>query len=735
MTTQERVQTANKERQVSSPATFRRAALLRWLPAAIIAGLSVWMTIAWGHLIGTVVRYYSPLPFWDYWDTVTRWQLLTHHDLVRALWDQHNEHRMVFPNLIFDADYWLFAGREKLPLVLNVVFYFCVWAVLSAAVFMSRTQRYVSICAALLAGILMAWEGAALEVGGAFLVQWPLMLVFSAAALFLLGTLPGTARPRSCLAAAIGCAVVANYSAANGLFFWPILLLAAWVLRLSKVSVAILAVSAAFFSALYFVGYQFTGQTNFAALLRHPVYSVDFTAAYLGSPFTVVAPWFGVVVGFGIFAGVVAFAVIAVRRGLARSRVAVVLFGVYLLCVVTALLTTVGRMNPKDLTFGAATAQRYIITPLIADSCLLLLSAWLFANRRTLVATVASMIFVFSIYRTDHSHGVRDWLEFPKYIFRRTQLVSAAAQSGIADSLLLTNVYPGAQTVKEGLVILRENHLSVFATGRANWLGKPALSVVHLVSYKQLPGAVTHVFPIRDGLVVAGWTDSPRSIWAPQQLVFLNERQIVVGLGEKLPGGMPRDFASMDTPQGLAWVGFVNLDIPSTSYTAFVVNDRRVSLSRVGNTLPVPAIRIGTAEETGPVIAGIRWHPTGSWVEKGVFSVRPSKMPAGIDYYESWNGSDANVGSIRSEAFPTPAGNCVVLNGANGPSIDDLSETLVDADTGQVIASVPLESGNTNWHYWTVLIPSGVRNLRLQAEDNGQGWGEWLVIGEPRSCK
>jgi hypothetical protein len=159
------------------------------------------------------------------------------------------------------------------------------------------------------------------------------------------------------------------------------------------------------------------------------------------------------------------------------------------------------------------------------------------------------------------------------------------------------------------------------------------------------------------------------------------------------------------------------------------------ALVRVGHLTTIAPIRAASADQVGARIPALTLHLQGNWLKNGALPVKPKEMPDAVDYYESWDGNDAATGVIESDPFATPMGSCVVLSGANGPSSADLSEILLDADTHQTIAAVPLEGFDTSWHFWQVKIPAGIRHLQIRAEDGGQGWGEWLAIAEPRTCK
>jgi hypothetical protein len=693
------------------------------------------MAIIWIHFGRTVIGSYSPLPYFDYWDTVTKIHGYRHLD-IRAFWQQHSEHRIVFPEIIFAADYLFFRGREILPIALNAFFYFGMWLLFSAAQYGNkRIPLFVRLCTILLAGIVMGWEGAAFSIGAAFLVQWSLLLAGATLALFLLTCVPGSRQASMFLAGSIACALVCTYSSANGLLFWAVILLAAWILRLTKLQLLILAASGAASIGLYFVGYQFSSGANFGALLAHPFYALSFVAAYLGMPFTVVGPRLGISVGLFELAVYLAFVLRAAKRGWLNARPSVVFLGLYLLCLLTAAITALGRMNPQDPVFGAATAHRYILVPLTAQAALLLTAGWLLANSRYHLWVSFVTVFVLCFVITGKSRRIRDWSDFAKNSFSNCQSASLAFESGVEDPGLMGTVFPGAAPVKQALEILRKNRLSTFADGRMDWLGRPASAVFRFVSNEREAGAVTASYPLESGLVVLGWTDSPRTIWHPQELVFLDGQERIIGFGRKLPGGVPHGLASAETPESIAWVGFVNLSFQSKSFSSYVVESRGRALVPVGKTTAIPPIRILDYDQVGASIPPIRWDVQGSWIQNGSLPGTPIKMPPAISYYESYAGSDANTGVLTSAPFARPSGNCLVLASAHGPSVEGLSETLINADTRETIASAPQIGTDPKWRFWAIDLPPDAQRLQIVSEDRGRGWGQWLSIGEPHLCK
>jgi hypothetical protein len=155
----------------------------------------------------------------------------------------------------------------------------------------------------------------------------------------------------------------------------------------------------------------------------------------------------------------------------------------------------------------------------------------------------------------------------------------------------------------------------------------------------------------------------------------------------------------------------------------------------VGKPTAIPPIRILDYDQVGASISPIRWDRQGSWIQNGPLPGTPITTPPAISYYESYAGSDANTGVLTSAPFARPSGDCLVLASAHGPSTEGLSETLINVDTGETIASVPQIGADTKWSFWAIDLPPHAQRLQIVAEDRGRGWGQWLSIGEPHLCK
>ena len=148
-----------------------------------MAALTFWVLWTGFHLIQKVFDYYTPLPMWDYWRVVE--QLNDYRSFhLAAFWRQHNEHRIVFPEIAFALDMVLLHGRMLLPIALSSLSYLGTWLVLSGTVIGETSVAPFTRAVAILVSALVAfWQSAAGVLAVPFLLQWTLVQLAAAVAL------------------------------------------------------------------------------------------------------------------------------------------------------------------------------------------------------------------------------------------------------------------------------------------------------------------------------------------------------------------------------------------------------------------------------------------------------------------------------------------------------------------------------------------------------------------------
>lgn len=690
--------------------------------------------------IQRILHYYSAVPIWDYWRVVQDLPAYQRFYLP-ALWRQHNEHRIIFPELVFALDMLFMHGRQILPLAFSFLCYVLTFAIL-AANFCSDgrvawTNKIIAIC---LAGVVVFWQGCASALASAFLLQWTLLQLCIACALTFLVSVKQTGQIKY-LAYVIIAAVVATYSSGNGLFLWPLLVAGGLLLKIGRRQLGILAISGLVFGGAYFIGYRFTGSGNMENPLKHLLYFIQFSAAYLGMPFSestnlypeLNVPVLGICIGLFNLISVLFFGVVAWRRGMLASRPGIVLFGTYAFTLCTVLITAVGRMYPADPTARAAVQPRYLTVPLMNWAATLFIYFWFAGLGRRSARLVPVIGAIFAMFLAIGLSQMQRWLGSESKAFAEYQLTALSLQDGLVDSNLLLKIFPSAEFVKVNLSRMQTNKLSIYYKWQGRWLGKD-ISTYSRILERRVPGAIHFTYPVTSGVEIAGWADESSLQRNYKWVVLTNEQGQIVGFGEKLPAGFPGTLPAWQMPPSLGWVGFVNLRVPAKMVSAYLVDDRRIGLFRVGDAIALPIARLASLQQSGPSLPGVTWSGDQSWATGRLPLVIPGDAPNG-PIYSSWAGSDRNTGEWQSSVFAVPTNGCVILPVLHGPRVEGLSVTLADADSNEVLAAAPMEDDDTRWNFWRVPVPPSTHRLRMTAADKGLGWGEWVAIANPAECR
>lgn len=265
-------------KQWADRSSFNRPAIV--LPSALIVPVLYFLFIA---------RYAVNFIFSDQWSNVAMLHAALHGDLRWSmLWSQHNENRMLFPNLAFIAFARLnhFDTKSIMyasAVVLSVAFFSFL------ALYRIYARQWLGPVFTLLFGAvwfsLADWENAL----WGFQFAWYL-IVFCA--MFMLLCLSWKRVTALALVAAISLAVIASYSSLQGLSLWPMgLLVLVWrirdrprVFRLSAAWVVCGFVT----TALYFRGYnsKTTGGGSLRFAIHHPVAMVKYFLAAVGNVFS-----------------------------------------------------------------------------------------------------------------------------------------------------------------------------------------------------------------------------------------------------------------------------------------------------------------------------------------------------------------------------------------------------------------------------------------------------------------
>jgi hypothetical protein len=345
-------------------------AVLLLVPVA----LYVWFV----HEFGVNAIYY------DQWDNVA---LLTHsnlgfttyagHTSLGMLWTQHNENRMLFPNLV------VLALRDLTHFnVLIEVYLSAVLLVIATSLIILAHRRdlvFMRWAVYLPVAFLMLSLGQFGDTLFGFQLAWYLILLALAAAIFFLDS------PRLSwfgLLAAIAMAVVGSYSSFEGILIWPAGLVVLLLRHRPRAFLLTWLASAILTTFVYFYHFHFygTGSGGSGYLFAHPWSVIEFflfnVGDILGKPIAQ-SPGASdplIVVMGGTVVLLAAVALIAYGRSARPSKSPV---GPALICfgVLFAVTVTLGRSH---LGLSAASQSRYATFNLLilAGSYLCLLERW-----------------------------------------------------------------------------------------------------------------------------------------------------------------------------------------------------------------------------------------------------------------------------------------------------------------------------------------------------------------------
>ena len=699
---------------------------------AFLIFISAWLIYNATHTIQRIIDFYNPLPMRDYWQIVLKLNAYRSFHWG-VLWVPHNEHRIVFPELIFASDMLLWHGRLILPLIVSFLCYSATWITLSSTVLaddqLPAFQRSVAF---MLAGIIVLWKGAVDVLAAPFLLQWTLMQ-FAAACSFVFLSRIRKSRSNLSLLGVIAAATVATYSSGNALVLWPLIIFLAFLLRLNKTQLITFASSAVANLALYFVDYHVSSTLNLRNFVSHPFSSLGFVASYLSMPFGgMKTPAFGVMVGLFSLVGTAALSLVAVRKRLHFLPPAIVLLSYYVFTLLTALMTAAGRMDPADSQFGGAKALRYITVPQMNWGVFVLFCLWVVWRARW-SKQIGNLIAVgFMIWLALYLPKLKSWLDSDADFFAGGQMATLSVENGLRDKDLLTDIYPDPSLTSAGLLSLQQAKLSIYSYSRSSWLGKP----VHLFApiRNLMPGAITEIAPVESGLQVTGWADT--SQWkSPYRWIMLTDASgKIVGLGSRIPAGFPVTARSLNTPAPLGWVGFIPDKLQPAAVSAYVVDPRKKNLFPLAVSKTTPPFKIVSPADLGSPIHSIQW--------KADIPGASSLVPLHIDstmisapIQSSWAGSDANVGAIASSVFSAPGNGCMILPVLHGPVGDQVSIVVRDIETGTAVIDQTLHrNDNQHWKFWRVQLRPAAK-ISIMARDEGNGWGEWVAVSSPYTCR
>ncbi len=440
------------------------------LPYLLAALPFTWLTVA-------VIVYHLDFPYLDQWEFVPLLQKMYEGRLRPVdLWAQHNEHRLIFPRLLMLVMARLSNWNIGWELATNLVLGACLFVVLAWRIERTRSTAgrteliWLLPIVSLFVFSMSQWENWFLG----WQVQEFLNILAVACGLLLLSS---NAERMSAFRFAGACVagIVATYSFANGLLFWPIGMAVVLVGRNRGdgeggrlLWCGLWAVVGLITAASYLYDYQTPSYHPSLVLpFNQPLDYLVYVLTYLGAPlsnFSVGGAAFTGGAGI-VFLVALTTVLVRLRNGQAQVWLPYVALAAY--AVGSAAITGLGRVG-----FGAeqAMSPRYITFSNMLWIANLVLAVVVFGDMRstgrvfercpersakTAAATLAGVLVLLLLFCS--AYGLYRWTERYNYRLEARQVLLDGT-----DTDMLSRIHPEPWKIIRRRPVLEKYRLSIF---------------------------------------------------------------------------------------------------------------------------------------------------------------------------------------------------------------------------------------------------------------------------------
>ena len=501
--------------------------------------------------IRTVTSFWSPLPWFDEWATTNLIGAWQNGDITawQALFSQHNEHRILVPRLVFLADDLVFGGQGRMTMGIIFIVQFLhagLFAIILGHSRPAHAGRW-AIGAVVLAMMFSLHQAENFSSG----FQLQFIAVFAGATLclilFSLAALrERQGRPNVGLTSATFLAVVVTtFTMANGLISAYIILLLAFLIRLSIKTIMLYLTFFLFLTFIYFYRYQTVAHhSRPTEILYHPLEFFSYVATYLGNVVSISSLNAAILLGI---AGIVATgcATLRVVRSEQLRPGPIAMLGVMLFIGSTAVVTASGRLN-----FGVSQAlsSRYVTGSVVFWSSQIVYW-WIDPPRLVFSLRCSKSLERISVRFAVFSFSLLLIIYIVQtQILSKTQIaLQSFAQVHASDALMLGLYDPEAMAKTSWMEddgspvvdILRRNRLSIFSTADAASVGRPFAErgVVSEPCEGSVASAVADPKLGREGVKVAGIASAGQGHRRVRRILLVDDMSRVVGLAT---GGVPQ---------------------------------------------------------------------------------------------------------------------------------------------------------------------------------------------------
>ncbi|MDR0480142.1 MAG: hypothetical protein LBH31_10160 [Burkholderiaceae bacterium] len=473
-------------------------------------------------------RHHSAVPHWDMWEAYLGFY--TRSGDWHAWWEQHNEHRLIVPRLIFWSDLHFFHGSMTLLFVLNTVFPFLIVACWVFLLHRLQSQRLPpgSACTVLVALLVVLATSWVQSENFTWAFQSQFFLAYLTPLLAF--TLLAHARAANCrrsfwLAWLTG--LLSAGTMANGTLALPLLLVQALLLRLRRRDVGVLLLTAALVLGLYFHHYHSYHPIVGSSIIGRWLDLARYVLLFLGGPWYFMlqqaAFWPAMVMGAAWIALALVMTVGVLRQ---RSPQPYAVALLMLLAYIGAAALGAAR-DRIFMGVEQALSSRYLTSQLMAWAALLLLAVYLWPRAVLSRWALGAYAAIPLLLLPAQLQGVR----VPPDYRIQLRLPTLAIQLGVRDldtDLFKRMTYTGENTFILAAQAKRE-HLAVFGEpdmqlALRHWSGQTVAAPMPQARCEGALQAIESIPGVADAVRVRGWLFDPARRQAPS-LVLLSGAQ------------------------------------------------------------------------------------------------------------------------------------------------------------------------------------------------------------------
>lgn len=480
-----------------------------------------------------VLVHHVSLPYWDEWDVI--WEYISNQNSFHILWDQHNEHRIVFPKLFLLVDYLFFGYLGYFPIVLI----FLLQATTIGALYIIVKEVHGQQ-----PEVLFIWACMATALGFSAVQQenftWAFQTAFvgaytggATAILFLYLYAKSHEEKLHWYLLSIASALFATYSLAGGLVVWPILVVLAYLLRLNRRILILSFVVSVFVWGTYFVGYHLPHHhANPIESLKHIQSIWRYLCTWLGNPVGIRGERVSMIVGMLGLILISLTTVTNIRSLYVQRRYAeMALLAFIFFILMGGIITALGRVN-----FGAAQAlaSRYTTPTLFFWIALFPYLVGILKLKATRINTACFAVYIL-ILSLIAVVLVSNQFNFFRNIKNKATMFNAASLAiimNVNDRQALGMLHPNINLVKSVSSYFQVHKLSMFAKSPQPILGKPLEAYFFKQNNKVCMGHVDSLEPLAEGnFRISGWAWNDSGKTELKRIVITDKSGTVIGLG------------------------------------------------------------------------------------------------------------------------------------------------------------------------------------------------------------